>query len=431
MSGNNPLEDFLNTMGAKGNNNWFSEYTKQLNLGGGNPKNQPGNTNGLSMITRPAFGVNYEQMPAQLVGANAGAQTGQGQQDFVRKTMMQLLASIQSNQPQGMSAQDILSQANHQVSMQFDPQIAAIQREMGRTKKRAGANKGELTHLYGALADSYGPDTVTSKKQYESATKAAKAQQKELQGQIGKTYSDDLQQQTDAFGNLGISDALGQTTKQQKTDLDYLSKLNATEGQSQLDALSQQGNADITYNREGAGIARAEGAGAVTDLMTQLNDYLSQKGGDVATLQGQRKSSLQVLQDQLRQQSAKATQDYNQTAWGQLFQLMGFQNTLNQQGQQGQQQKTPTTGLLGANQSFADFFGNTQQAKDMSGRFQELLQQKPFREGRIKSGPDYIKLSPEQAASFAASYADDQQMSQQEKLSLIQAVYAYYGRMGG
>lgn len=418
---------------APGPGNWFDQYVK-----GFNPTYKPpaptqpwGGGGWQNLLTRPA-GYNYEDYVAQQDAAARAAQMGSGglNSPYLQQLLQQLTQNAQMGSPTLGAQQlaEIARTAQKQASSQYDPQIEAIRREMGITKGRAKSNSKELKALYGGLANSYAGDVEASRKSYAAYGKQEKQDLKELQGMLGKDYGKALAAQNKEFSDLGISAASAEAGSQQREDLDYLQKLSAVESQSQQNALSQMGAGEETYYREGRGIAGLEGNNAVSDVMSQLNDYLTQRSGDITGLEGQRAAAVEQLKSQLQGQAQQQLQQAQQENWDRFYKLAGLYNTIAGSGGQGPKQYT--RGLLGANQLLGDQLGATRGGQ-VAGTLQELLGQQPFREGRVKSGNDYIKMTPEQAASYAASYADQQGLSSTDKLALVQAVLAYYGRMGG
>lgn len=407
---------------------WFDDYMKKMNPNYREPTNrfqtQPGDARNL--LTNPLTGMNYSQF-ADARDASLNQLSNNPQDSLLSGIFNQLLQGLQSNAPKMPSPEEILLQATKTAASQYDPQISAIRKEMGITKGRAGRNKAELGAMYGGLADSYGGDVKASKKQYAAYRKQQKADLKDLQGELAGDYSDSVTAQNKEFQDLGVEAAAPEAAAGQNKDLQYLEKMAAVEGGAQANALNLQGAADESYYREGRGIAGLEGSEAKRDLMAQLSDYLQQRGGDLSGLQGQKKSAIEMLKAQLNQQAAEQQSKYAESTWDNLYKLAGLRMQMNNQG--GGQQKQYSTGLLGANQALKDSLGATR-GENLSGVLQQLLTQQPFREGRIKSGGETIKLTPEQAASYAANYADQQGLANTEKLALVQAVLAYYGRMG-
>lgn len=413
--------------------NWFQQYLNQMtgtqqtptNQNTGAPITDP--TSGLNLLTRP-LGYNYNDYYNGNVNVSGQPQNplaGQGGQspDFID----QLWQEWKKNAPGMPSAADILNQATTQANAQYDPQIAAIRREMGLTQNRANQNKGQINDLYSGLANSYTGDTKASQQQYKGAKAAQQANMKDLQNSLATNYAQNQKQQVDQMTKLGIQQAIPQTTQTQNNDLNYLSKLASVDNANQQGALNQQGNADVTYNREGAGVARNEGAQAVTDLMNTLNNYLTQRGGDITGLQGQKQSAIQLLQQELQGNAAKAQQQFNTTSWDNLFKLAQFRQSVDKSNPKA------TTGLLGANQIISDAYGNSPHAKDMGGLVLQLLSTQPFSTGYIQSPYDktkLLKMNPAQGSVLAGQFADQQGMTGDDKRNFMNAIIAYLGGLG-
>jgi hypothetical protein len=233
-----------------------------------------------------------------------------------------------------------------------------------------------------------------------------------------------MNDQAKEFSNLGIQSALPDATKNQRSDLDYLSKLNDTQGASQLSDLNAENNADLNYYNEGKGIMRLAGNEAQTDLMSQLTDYLNSQGDARSSLEGQRQSAIATLQQQLSQQAAQQAQQSQQGTWDNLFKLGGMFQQINPQDKQA------TSGLNAASQ-YLSGYTTPQKAQDTMSALNLLLGQ-GFATGQKNSnGQPIFAGSPEQSANVGVNYANQNGWAPADTTGLMQAILAYYGRMGG
>lgn len=416
---------------------WFNALMAGLNSGGQNPGlqslqnnfvhpqssrpliNQTNETGNPQYAMWNATGLPYPQSTANQAAA-------QSPQDFLKMLFNQLLQN--SGGYNAPSAADILKQATSQVAGQYDPQIAAIQRQIGSTKSTANKNKGELKSLYNAGADAYNEDIASAKKTGAAAVADEKSRQADLQNKLSSDYSQSLDDQIKQFETLGVQSATPAATERQRNDLDYLSKLNDTMGNANLADLNAENTGDLNYYNEGKGIMRLQGNQAVGDLMSQLQDYLTGANGDINSLQAQKTAAIQSLQNQLTTQAAQAQQQAQQSQWENLYKLMGFYQSMNQQPQ-----NQAHSGLNAASQ-FLSTATTPQKAKDTMGAIQLLLSSPQIASGRMPNPYDKnssIPLTPEQAATYGGNYADKNGWSPADKMNLMQALLAYFGRMGG
>lgn len=402
--------------------NWFSQYMQQLQ-GRPNVGSSPGGPQPWQNLLLAPVGQTYAP-------GNDGSQPTNGfQNPFLDQSFQQLLDSLKSNQSAMPSSADILQQAQRQANATYDPQIAAIQRAMSNQKTTAAKNKGELQSLYGGLANSYGPEAKAAKAQNATAKKNEAAQFKATQQDLANQDAQVRQQQEKELARLGVQSALPETLKGQDEGASFLDKLMAQQSQAQQQSLDLLGSGDQSYYQQGRGIAQLTGNNAVTDLMSQLNQYLQGASGDISTLQGQKAAAIQQLQQQLQSSAASEAQKQQASNWDNLFKLMQFYA-----GQQNNGAGSIKSGMTGAQQLAQQFFpgnglSNQFEQSKLAGSLVELLNQKPFIAGQIP-GPNGTsnRLTPEAAGNLAQTYASQQGMTDAEKKAFYAMVMAYYGR---
>lgn len=401
-----------------GTGDWFSQYLAGLaNPKPANPLIDQTNTTGNPQYAMwNATGTPY---PQAAPSANSSAQTP----DFLHQLFQQLLGNASSAYKMP-SPQEILQQATSQVASQYDPRINSIQRQIGTTTARANTNKAELKNLYGGVANSYNGDMATAKKTGAASVADEKARQKTLQNNLKQDYSSSLNDQVKQFADLGISQATPQATQQQRQDLNYLQQLDNTTGNANLSSLNAQNTGDQQYYNESKGIARLQGAGAVSDLMSQLNDYVTQQQGSISDLQAQRQAAISQLQQQLTSQATNAQNTAQQSSWNNLFKLAGLYQSMNKAAPMAH------NGLNAASQYLAQAT-TPQKASDTMGMLQQLLASPEFTSGQQTVNGKQIKSTPEQLASVGGKYVQGQGWSPADETALMQAILAYYGRLGG
>lgn len=351
-------------------------------------------------------------------------------EDPMQNYLNQLLRGVNAGRPDIDSLAELRARASKQAGLQFDPEIQALIGERNATKGRATRNRKEIGSLYGDLADEYLGDIKTSKKQTAEAKKTEKAAYNQLQKDLTGQYSKQLDNQSEELKDLGLSAALGESTKGQKEDLGFLKSLNATESGAQQRAIDLAGLGDASFYQKGSNIAKHEGAETISDLMTQLEEYMRQTGGQLSSLKGQKASAVEQLFNQFQNQQGDANTQFENNRWNRLLQIAQLQRSLtnDQISQMGQGQEMPSKGLEGAlgllNQSLG---GNSQNSVNA---FMNLLQTQEFREGRFQSkDKQVVKMTPENAAYQARQYALQHKLSPQETDALVKSVYAYYGKL--
>lgn len=399
-------------------NDWFSKYAQNmLHPNTGLPSTDTGRPGNILQSMGTSGFTNGNAIPTQQQQPNLGAP------NFLQQLFQQLLGNSQNSYHQP-SAAEILQQATKTAASQYDPQISAINRQMGRAKSTAGKNKKEIGRLYSAGADAYNDDIASSKVTGKAAVADEKQRQSDLQTKLKGDYSSSLDDQINEFKNLGIQDALPEATQNQRSDLDYLSKLNDTQGAAQLSDLNAENNADINYYNEGKGIMRLTGNEAQTDLMSQLTDYLNSQGDAKSSLEGQRQAAIAQLQNQLSSQAAQQAQSGQQSNWNNLFKLAGLYQQINPQ------EKQASSGLNAASQYLA---GATtpQKAQDTMSALNLLLGQGFATGQKDSNGKPIYAGSPEQSANVGVNYANQNGWAPADTTGLMQAILAYYGRMGG
>jgi hypothetical protein len=424
----------------------FDSLLKQLQALGGVPGEvSKGIMTPYNWLINQGFGGSSGQSPSVGGTLNAPPQPGQPGSplnpgspfqlplikpvDPMESYLEQLLRGLNAGKPSMLSLQEMRERAAKQAGAEFDPQISALYGEMSRTKTRAGKNKKELGSLYGNLADSYLGEVQGSKQNTKAAKQAEAQAYKQLQKQVSSDYGNQFKEQSAELKALGIEAALGESTKGQKEDLQFLNAINATESGAQQKALDLTGLADANYYQQGRGLAQQRGAEDISDLMARLNDYLSEAGTQVAGLKGQKSSAIEQLVQQMQSGQTDNQQQFENQRWNRLLQLAQFQNQLaSQAAKAGAPSEVPSKGLEGAYGVLGGAPGTNSQ-KTISA-LMNLLQTQPFREGRFEAGnKQIVDMTPENAAYQARAYASQNGLSAAEADALVKAVYAYYGKL--
>lgn len=336
-------------------------------------------------------------------------------------SMDQLMKQLMASMGGGYSAPSMSSlsaSARQSVDLQFDPQIAAINRAMQRAKTNAAYSQQAVGKLFQGLAASYKGDIKDTKKIFSGAKEQEKARLADYTEQTKSNYQDSMDSLTDSFKKLGIEAAAGESTtgalaKDEASNL----QRGTTESAAEQQALGTQETGDLSYWQKGAGTAKLEGTQRQSDIAQALNQYLQDQGASLEQLKASREvayqQTLAKLQAQVQQQAA---QQSNET-WSRLMQLGKFQMEVGRYNQSMNKQKAYGKGLTGASNYLYDQFVNSQWGAGEGQRYSGILQ------GIILGLPPGI--SPEQAASAAANEARRRGLS---ATVMSRAMLAYFGR---
>ncbi len=359
----------------------------------------------------------------------------------LRDTLIQqLLAGInQGGAPKMKSMAQLRAEAAGVVGAQYDPQIAAIKELMGNAKSDAKVNRKDIQALYADLAGSYKEDNAWLQKEL----KAAKSNEAKSLGTLTNRMDDTLDAQTADmaadFEKLGISDTLPAATQQMQNDNSFFDQLNATESGAQqryYDAISA---ADNSYYNRASSIAGQRGVESVESLLGNLRDYLTQARGEISSLEGQRGAGIAQMLSQLQTAQSQAASGYQNDTWDRMAKMFGIVSQsegmdFNQQlqlyklMQQQNGQKPATTGIMGAYDTLSQLLGNN--STNAVSALQNFLQTTTQREATFEGANGQPnKMTAQQAAYEAKSYAEKVGLSPQETTALVQAVYAYYGKL--
>jgi hypothetical protein len=334
-----------------------------------------------------------------------------------------LMRQLMSSLGQGYSAPSESSlelQARQSANMQFDPQIAAINRAMARARQNAAYSGTAIGKLFQGLAESYKGDKKDTKQIFKNAKEEEKARLNDYTEATKANYQDSMNSLTESFKKLGIEAAAGDSTtgalaKDEAFNLQRATTDSATEQQ----ALNTQQTGDLSYWEKGMGTAQMEGTQRRADLQMALSQYLQDQGSNLEDLKAQEEityqNNLARLQQEVQQQAA---QQSNET-WSRLMQLGRFQMDVNKYNQSmaNAGNKSFGKGLTGASNYLYEQFRNSQWGPGEGERYNSVLQ------GIILSLPPGI--TPEQAASTAAEEANRRGLSASV---MSRAMLAYYGR---
>lgn len=190
-----------------------------------------------------------------------------------------------------------------QVRGQLDP---IYDQRINQARGTYGRGKEDISGMYSALAADYERLAPEQEAQAEEAQQEVEDLYGQLKSNIEGNYARVSQEQVDTMKQLGIEAAAPGVMKPQGERA-----ASAMSRADELGAINQQryqdiANIDETYYREGSPLASLTGANRVSDLATQLQDYVQQT-------EAERTSGINQAYSQLLQQAqGQAAQEQNQ-----------------------------------------------------------------------------------------------------------------------
>lgn len=246
--------------------------------------------------------------------------------DPFTKLTQDLLAQVQGINSQFTPDDVLRSQAQSQVSAQYDPLIQQLQGQMDRTTNRAHENQDKARSMYNSLGDSFMNSIGDINSQNQQAQNDASNRYDSAVARMQQQYADQASQQQAIMNRLGIQAAQGDPRLQQAaTDQNYFQNTMQMDKQHQLDMLQGQNQADQGYQRGIASSSKLAGENTAQDIGRQLEDYLGQSNDKLTGLRTQEVSDLTNLFNQLKGQDQQRVSSANSAAFNQLMALNNFQ----------------------------------------------------------------------------------------------------------
>lgn len=270
---------------------------------------------------RPAI----DELLSQLNQQNQ-PQPQQPQSSSMMDLYTQLLEQLQQPvaQPTPVNSQDILRQVQNAINPIYDQRAQTA-------KKQSDTARADVQGMYRALSKDYerlAPQQIAQ-------AKAAQDEISQLYGQLRSnvegTYSRVSSNQAELFKQLGIEDALPDVLSEQQAPItDALTAASQNQAQQQQRYMDI-GQTDATYYREGSPLATMKGNEISTDMLLQLQDYLSQVEAErTSGIQSGYMDQLNQAQnryDQQLQNSQNTAQQRQQMLWSMLQDQLSGQNS--------------------------------------------------------------------------------------------------------
>lgn len=338
-------------------------------------------------------------------------------------SLYEQLLALALGQGGGPDNAGLASQAQHAVNAQYDPQIAALQRAMEASKGRAATSRVELGNMYASLHDSELADIPKITQIFNEGAQGVKQQYDQLGQQVAGDYKAAEQQEQQLMQRLNLQAAAPDIMAQQSSDQQFFKGQQGQSEQDTLDALKLIQSGSEAFTREGAQMAQYEGTNRQADVMSQLEQFLTNTTGQIGDLQGAKQNAYMSMLGQL-QNSAQSQYSQQQN---QLFERLLDIAKLQQSGMQGgiNQYKA---GPLAASQYLGS--SGAQNPEALNSFLLQTLQDPTIQSGRTM-GPDGrpTGMTPEAAASLAQQKAAAAGMSPQSQQQIYMAMLAYMGRL--
>lgn len=317
------------------------------------------------------------------------------------------------------SMQSLQSEARRMASLEFDPQIAAINRAMGQARSNASYSKAAVGKLFQGLASSYEGDKKATKKLFKESKEQEKARLADYTKETKENYQESMDYLADTYKKLGIEAAAGESTTGRLAEDEAFNIQEANKDSAiEQSALGTEQTGEMNYWQKGIGTAKMEGTQRQADIQTMLQQFLQENQAKAEQLKAAKEqayqSALYQLQDQVQKQAAQQSND----TWSKLMQLGRFQMEVGRYNQSQSKQKPFGKGLSGANNYLYQQFVNSQYGPGEAERYSGILQ------GLVLNMPP--GTSPEQAANAAANEARRRGIS---ATVLSRAMLAYWGRL--
>lgn len=253
-----------------------------------------------------------------------GARQSTGQQENPLGSLYDMLIGMLTG-PTGVDTSGLMDRVRGAYDPIYDARRKAIEDLMARTEQRTTAGRREIEGLYEGLGQDYERLAPEAAAQAEEA----RAQTEELFGQLKSNvegnYSRIQGEQGDLLKKLGqehvVGDVLEPQGEQAAAAMGRADELGAINQQR----MSDIGNIDESYYRQGAPLARLAGTNKSADLLSQLNEFLGQRQSDISMLEGERTAGIQGSYNQLFSQAQAQAAQQKQQQTGMLFDLLQSQ----------------------------------------------------------------------------------------------------------
>ena len=341
-------------------------------------------------------------------------QPQQQQEDPLMKLYNDLISQLSSpvNMPTGVNTEDLMNQVKSALNPLYDDRANRAQGQSDRAR-------GEVKDMYRALSNDYERLAPQQAEQAKAAQQEIEQMYGQLQSNIEGNYSRVSKEQSDLFQKLGIESALPDVLEEQQPAVtDALTA--AAENQTQQEQRYMDiGQMDQSYYREGSPIATMRGNEISTDLLSQLQDYLSQN-------EAERTSGIQsAYMDQLGQANNNLTQQ-QQTSQNEAARRQEMLWSILQSQMSGGSSGSPLDQFMSSL--------SPQQQQSVGSAFTQLQRSPEAIYGKVEDPRNptpgtFVETTPEWYMQQADQMLQSGQISPQDHQALLYYIQMYY-KMG-
>jgi hypothetical protein len=245
--------------------------------------------------------------------------------DPYQQLQQQLFQQINSIPSYITPMSQLQQQAQAQVNSIYDPQIAALIGTMENQKESTKKSQNSAKNMYNSLAQDLASQIPGITSQMRQAQDEATNRYAQAAQQSQQDYSQQASQQQQILNQLGLQSAQQATSAQSAADQNYFKQQNQLSKNQTLDALQQQQNSDVGYQRNISDNSRMAGTNAVEDLQRQLDDFLNQGNVQLGTIQAEKSSQLGNVLQQLISADQRNAQSQRQNQIDNMLKLFNFQ----------------------------------------------------------------------------------------------------------
>lgn len=416
----------------------LNDYNRQVPQEVGSALNTAAKYNPITLVGNAAASIFHDSPPAPppIIQPTLGGTPDIGpfnnsQSQF--PSMADIMARLQQlNDPSRymVDSNSLMKQAIAAASAQYDPIIANLRGAESLAQTRANRNKTALGEMFSQLSDSLQGDIPAVQQNYAQTKQNTQQAYNDLNQKIGATYQQAQADQEAMLKRLGIEAAAPDIMAKQAADKTFFENSANQEAQTAQTALDTEQRGNTEYTRRGSEIARTEGTQRQADLMSQLQDLLSQYDTQIGANEAAKAQAIQAGLGQLTQQAQErattnAQRDFN-----------NYLSTI-QLGRQLREDdlKQLLAGQVKKTQSPADVAGraltlglNQGDAQNIQNAFNNAIASDPV----ILSGLDASSGSPAPKEALAARVVQkgrEAGLSQQQLNALQTIALEYFGRV--
>lgn len=329
-------------------------------------------------------------------------------------------------------------EAQNAVNSQFNPILDMIRAQQQQTQGRATGNKQAVAGLYQGAVNDINTGAAATQQQYDQTQNQSKQLYTDERNRIAAGYAADAASQRQEAKRLG-TEALGvnEAIAKQTADKQFADQMGSQQMQSSQQALGQQEQGAADYDKAIAQATRSEGMEQQTDIMRQLEDYMSQSNSDYASTQSQAANASNDLMYKLAQAAFDRDSQNAQFQYQQQRDYMGDQSNLMQMQQEGLMAQLEAAqnaaGPAGSDklnpwQSVASFADQLKpgEGQNIVGAIQGAMSNNP--EIYNRSRENEVPMNP---ALFAKLIAEDPKNAGMDRNTLMQVSQELYRLLYG